>query len=92
MISFDVSKRDKKLIAKIAKRVKKICKPANERIIAMDLTATHANGCPLDLLGMLKAREVDLLHDVGNIHSSLDRNTGKLKDCFEPRYAEKIPF
>ncbi len=55
--------------------------------IAMDLEFCHANGCPLDLAGLATARDADLLHDVCGINKHLDHATGKLTDCFLPRFA-----
>jgi hypothetical protein len=53
----------------------------------MDLNACHCNGCPLNLRGLLEADESDLLHDLAGIRRHLDRRSGKLGDCFSPRYA-----
>lgn len=54
----------------------------------MDLTAVHANGCPLDLSGLAQADEFDFSHDILGIRRHLNRRTGKLEDCFVPRYAK----
>jgi len=55
----------------------------------MDLAAVHANGCPLDLAGLYDATPLDFCHDIYGIRRHLDRTTGKLGDCFIPRYAAK---
>ncbi len=55
--------------------------------LSMDLTACHANGCPLDLDGLLTADKSDFLHDVLGIMARIDRSTGQLTECFLPRYA-----
>lgn len=55
--------------------------------IHMDIIATHANGCPLRLLGLLEADAFNFTHDVCGIRRHLNRNTGKLENCFVPRYA-----
>jgi hypothetical protein len=55
----------------------------------MDITACHLNGCPLDLERMASGTNFDLLHDVCGINEHLDRRTGKLKDCFLPRFAKR---
>lgn len=55
--------------------------------IAMDLSATHANGNPLRLDALLVADDFNLLHDVLGIRRHLDRETGKLTGCFRPRYS-----
>lgn len=51
----------------------------------MDLTATHLNGNPLDLEKFLAAPDFDFIHDIDGIARHLDRETGKLGDCFSPR-------
>jgi len=55
--------------------------------ICMDLTACHANGCPLDLDGLLSATPSDLIHDVAGISARINHTTGQMEDCFVPRYA-----
>jgi uncharacterized protein DUF6874 len=59
--------------------------PAME--LKMDLQAVHCNGCPLALMGLLVAKDFDFAHDIFGIIRHLDRSTGKLGDCFLPRYA-----
>ena len=53
----------------------------------MDVTAVHANGCPLRLKQLYCAPPFDFTHDVFGIRGHLNRETGKLEDCFLPRYA-----
>jgi hypothetical protein len=55
--------------------------------LSMDLTATHLNGCPLDLDKLLAAPDFDFVHDIEGITDHLDRDTGKLTRCFLPRCA-----
>ncbi len=54
---------------------------------AMDIQACHTHGCCLKLVDLLKADNSNFLHDVIGINQHLDRDTGKLMDCFLPRYA-----
>lgn len=54
--------------------------------LLMDLTACHANGMPLKLDELAKAEDFDFAHDVFGIQRHIDRNTGKLTDCFVPRF------
>ena len=56
--------------------------------LCMDLAATH-NDCPLDFQALLDAPNGDFCHDVFGIVRHLDRDTGKLTDCFVPRYAAR---
>lgn len=92
-ISFKTTKAEFDQIAKIADRVENLAKrygaDYNRQTCLMDLTATHMNGCPLDLGGLLAASDGDFVHDVWGIRIHLDRETGELKDCFIPRYARK---
>lgn len=53
----------------------------------MDVTACHANGCPLDLEKLLHADAFNFSHDVFGIARYINRNTGKLENCFVPRCA-----
>lgn len=53
----------------------------------MDIIATHLNGCPLRLDELLTASDADFAHDVFGIRRFLDRQTGALGDCFDPRYS-----
>lgn len=55
--------------------------------LLMDLTAVHANGCPLRLGALLEAHPFDFAHDIGGIRRHLNRETGQLEDHFLPRYA-----
>ena len=52
----------------------------------MDLSAVHLHGGGLKLAELLKAPEVDFAHDIAGIVRHLDRKSGKLLDCFSPRY------
>jgi hypothetical protein len=55
--------------------------------LEMDLTACHANGCPLKLAELLHADDANFTHDVLGIRTHLDRHTGRLGDCFLPRFS-----
>jgi len=55
----------------------------------MDLKACHANGCPLDFERLLNADDFNFTHDVCGIAAHMDRETGKLRDMFLPRFASK---
>lgn len=60
-----------------------------KQTLMMDIEATHCNGCPLDLDGLLAAVDDDFVHDVRGIHLYLDRNTGQLTKKFQPRHVKK---
>lgn len=58
-----------------------------KRSMLMDIIATHINGCQLHLDDLLRAPRLDFSHDVFGIRAHINRQTGKLEDCFVPRYA-----
>ena len=89
MISFKVSPLDARAIQVIVSRYLSISQFDHDKLsVAMDLTACHANGCPLRLSDLAAADDFNLLHDVGGISRHLDWSSGKLMNCFVPRYAQ----
>lgn len=92
-VSFKTNANDQATITAIAKRYRDICKanglkvPVNVQGIAMDITACHANGCPLHLTRLLAFPNFDFTHDVSGIAAHINRDTGKLMDSFLPRCA-----
>ena len=54
--------------------------------LIMDITASHLD-TPLDLDALLHAPSVDFCHDVYGIVNNINRKTGKLENCFLPRFA-----
>lgn len=89
MVNFKVSKFENDLILKIADRAEPLYRKVGDKKMAlvMDLTACHANGCNLRLDEMLKADDFNFAHDIYGIRRHIDRSTGKLGDCFLPRFA-----
>ena len=88
--SFKVSDEDLDLIQQIAVRANKMDLPGENYIsLMMTLTATHANGCELDLPRLLSAEDAPFKHDLVGLSTHLDRVTGKLTDNFWPKYAKK---
>jgi hypothetical protein len=89
MIKWSKSKNDVLTVAKIAARAHKM-NPQYEHFKAvMDIEACHCNGCPLDLERLLAAQDYDFAHDVFGIARHIDRSTGELTGCFEPRFARR---
>jgi len=90
-----VTKDEQVLITAIAERAVELAALAGfEREagnIEMDVTAVHANGCPIDLAGLLAADASDFGHDVFGMGRYVDHTTGELTDCFLPRYAMPEP-
>jgi len=93
--SFKVTTDEAGTIQKIARRAVSLATAhgidADQMATVMDVTACHASGCPLQLGALLEADDFDFAHDVFGIARHLDRSTGKLTDCFVPRYASTEP-
>ena len=53
----------------------------------MYIDACHSNGCPLKLQELLEPDDTNFAHDVFGIRRHINRKTGKLENCFVPRYA-----
>ena len=80
-----VNKEDYKTILAIAERAYSLL--GHEVLTTeMDVTACHIE-CPLRLNDLLAADDGNFAHDIGGISRHIDRETGKLGDCFVPRYA-----
>ena len=86
-ISWDATKADYKLISKIAKRACGKNYDIDYMQLNMDLTATHCNGNELQLDALYQADDFNFDHDIYGILANIDRNTGKLNNCFLPRFS-----
>lgn len=92
IVSFDVTKKESKVIEEIVERARLYAmrngiETPVRMDLQMDLTAVHANGCPLRLRELAAADDFDFTHDVFGIMRHIDRKTGKLGDFFLPRFA-----
>ena len=87
-VEFAATREDLDNIRLIADRVQAMGLGCNRVTLIMDLEAVHCNGCPLDFVKLLGFPELDFVHDIAGITSHIDRNTGKLQDCFVPRCME----
>lgn len=90
-VSFDVTRAEAAIIGRIADRAVKLADKLGAiyaRMDAvMDVTAAHANGCPLDLDRLLHADDFNFGHDVFGIRRHIDRQTGEVGGFFLPRFA-----
>lgn len=88
----DQAREEARTIAAIARRAvaaaQKIGVEYDFLSADMDITACHLNDTPLRLNELLAADEFNFAHDVFGIRRHLNRETGKLEDCFCPRYAQ----
>lgn len=94
-ITWEVTYSEAKLIVAITDRAEAIARlfpeiPFERRYCHMDVQATHANGCPLQLAELLNSDNTDFIHDVWGIMRHIDRRTGKLAGFFEPRYSKAM--
>lgn len=88
MVSFVVTPEEQVLIHYIAKRAVHDFRIIDILALEMDLTATHTNGNPLRLEDMLSADAFEFSHDIFGIMENLDSKTGKLQNCFSPRFSQ----
>lgn len=90
-ISFKVSSNDVALIDAIVKRAMPLVKKyvVDSLSLTMDITAIHANGCPLMLADLLQSNDFGFSHDIYGILRHINRDTGQLEDCFRPRFAAR---
>lgn len=83
-ITFETTDQERDLIHKIAQRA--VDQYGGDLMNAeMDVVATHLNGCPLDLQKFLDFDDASFGHDIHGIGRFLNRDTGKLGGCFDPR-------
>jgi hypothetical protein len=94
-VSFKVTNHEAETIDAIADRALRMAQAHRSKRAAgskldwtMDITATHANGCPMKLHALLEADDFNFAHDVFGIERHLNRSTGQLEHCFLPRYAD----
>lgn len=90
-INFKATRAEFQTIVAIAKRAETMqptCMEHSRTDWLMDITACHLNGFPLRLDDLLAADDMNFAHDVFGIRRHIDRETGKLLDCFLPRFAD----
>ena len=93
-VSFLTTPEDGLLIQSIAERASAKAHEAGLLIsvqhFMMDIAAVHCNGTPLKLMSLRDADDFNFVHDVFGIYRHLNRQTGKLEDCFVPRFAARV--
>ncbi|KKN25371.1 hypothetical protein LCGC14_0885310 [marine sediment metagenome] len=72
-------------ISKIATRAVEEGFDGSKATLNMDLSACHIV-TPLRLHDLLTAEGSNFLHDIYGITDNIDRETGKMLNCFSPRY------
>lgn len=81
--------KDSKIIKKIVSRAMEYGFSGDSLSLEMDISATHANGCPLRLKDLLQADKFSFFHDVLGIRNHINRKTGELTNFFWPRFAKR---
>jgi len=94
MVTFDTSIEDGRKIQAICDRAFNAMqlRYASKLDMVMDITAVHANGCPLNLDKFLAADDFNFYHDIIGIHNCLDRKTRQLRKGFLPRSSRPENF
>lgn len=88
-INWNASKEETEVIRKIVKRASEKHPDIDFLSMQMDLTACHLNGNALILKDLLEADDFNFGHDVFGISRHIDRENGKLMNCFLPRFSAK---
>ena len=91
MIKWVTNREDMGLESQIAKRAVVMARELgiqyDQMTAVMDIDACHSNGNPLKLQELLDADDFNFSHDVFGIRRHINRTTGKLENCFLPRYS-----
>lgn len=91
-LNWAVSPQVESLVTAIVARAVKDSPIKIDRMsLEMDLIAAHNNGCPLRFEDLLEAKPFDFAHDIVGIQRNMNRRTGKLENCFLPRFYDPIP-
>lgn len=94
MVKFNANNLEMELMKKIAARARTMAEGQGVDYpvptILMDLEACHCNGCPLDLQKLWLSSDGTFEHDVFGIQRFLDRETGQLTECFDPRCSKPV--
>lgn len=92
-INWNTTKAEDAIIQKIMERAVKLARKHNVEYegsdVMMDITACHMNGTPLDLKKLLNADDANFAHDVWGIRRHINRENGKIENCFVPRMAAR---
>jgi len=93
MINWKITRQENRWISQIAERASRMASAQGGQYTyleaLMDVTAVHANCCPLRLEELYHAADFNFSHDIGGIIRHLNRETGQLEGYFVPRYAQR---
>lgn len=92
-MKFDVKPYELPVIQDIARRAVSLANkhgvPYSMMDANMDIAAAHCNGSPLLLVSLRDADDFNFAHDVFGIRRHINRDTGKLENCFVPRFSAR---
>jgi hypothetical protein len=86
--TINITDKDIDLICQIADRACNQFNINDKLNLEMDIIAIHANDVGLRLTELLKADDFNFAHDIFGITSNINRETGKLENCFLPRFSK----
>jgi hypothetical protein len=89
MVNFSTSSIDREMIHRICERAFESGYVDSMMDSIMDVTACHLNGNRLNLGEFLASDDFNFAHDFNGIKAHIDRSTGKLGDCFVPRFTKQ---
>jgi hypothetical protein len=85
-VSFETTDVDREIIRKITLPAvalgKTLAGDPDPLYVTKAITATHANGCPLDLQRFLEADDLDFAHDLIGIFRHFDCTTAMMRNSF----------
>jgi len=91
-MNMTTTKEETEIIRKIAKRATALFNAFGSRYTTinalMNISAAHCNACPLKLAELLAADDFNFSHDIAGIRLNLNRATGKIENCFLPRFSK----
>ena len=90
MIDWTKSKmtvEDHEDLSAVVDRAEALATGLDRKATFMDLEAANMT-CPLDFKKLLAFDDFSFMHDISGIHKHLNRDTGKLVNCFLPRCAK----
>lgn len=86
LVSLNTTPEEQALITQICSRAMHLGLVDKDVLdLSMDLSATHANGNPLDFQALMDFDDGNFAHDINGIQACIDRSDGQLTHCFSPR-------
>ncbi len=86
-VNLELNNKDLVLMEGIQERCKRLFPELDAEGLAMDVTAIHLNDTALRLKDLFQSDDFNFTHDILGITRHITRETGKLTNCFLPRFA-----